>query len=98
MTETISQFWGRCHTIRSERGFRSREYATVSLANSDEGGFAAPLPVYAFAHEPGEEFFVKGDNFPFDVETVTLEEGADCYVDKKVCHFPTDLSLLPFAI
>ncbi len=40
---------------------------------------------YIFAHDPGEEFYVIAENFPFDVATETAGEGSDCVVEQKVC-------------
>ncbi len=79
--EVHSQFRGRCFTLTSRRRFSSREYATVSIRAPHHPD--AP-EAYVFVHEPGQEFYVVAENFPFDVETETVGEGSDCIVEKKV--------------
>lgn len=89
--EVRSQFRGRCFTLSSARVFFSREYATVSIRAPDGDDNQEPPEVYIFVHEPGQEFYVVAENFPFDVETETVGEGSDCIIEKKVTRFQIDI-------
>ena len=77
LTPIKSQYWGQCYTAHSDHGFESREYLTISL-NPEIA------QVKVFAHPAGDEFWIPGDLFPYQVETQELSVPADCILTKHV--------------
>eukprot|EP00095_Tigriopus_kingsejongensis_P002329 maker-scaffold347_size200506-snap-gene-1.27 protein:Tk02329 transcript:maker-scaffold347_size200506-snap-gene-1.27-mRNA-1 annotation:"glutamate receptor delta-2-like" len=80
MKEVMSQPWGRCFTFETDRMFIARESITLALAKDIEG-------VVAYVHDRGEEFWLTGDVFPYEVKTQGIKESSECSVRREVWFF-----------
>ncbi len=79
MEEVLSQFRGRCFTLTSPHLFHGQEYLTLSLQAPNNGP-----EVLIYVHEPGQQFYLIADSFPFEVSTQAVSEASDCVFKKQV--------------